>query len=1300
MAGLEKGVDIATDRVRLAAAHNRNQNHNQNRNQNQSDQEGFSRVKSVPGHHRRRRRSTTSSPENAKVGGKGGSGSRLQKYCVLEMIGEGSFGKVYKGRRRYTGQIVALKFISKRGKSKKDTRNLRSEIEILRKLNHENIILMLDAFETRKEFVVVTEFAQGELFQILEDDTRLPEPEVRKIARQLVKALHYLHSHRIIHRDMKPQNILISSDGRVKLCDFGFARAMSAQTAMVTSIKGTPLYMAPELVQEQPYNHTADLWSLGVILYELFVGKPPFYTNNIYTLISLIMKDSVKYPPDMSPEFKSFLQGLLTKQASRRLSWPDLLHHPFVASKEMMEISADEREEKLASTTSRMCDPRYRMARFLSHEEEGGQDDVDKTANSSLSTGHHHAQEPASSDGAVALPPSSSSAAAAPKDAAADRPISLAEALTNLSNVVAADDGSSAPSIVYATRLCRSALRDCSKAGPPPNDLSRAVPALIPLLRYEHDAQLVVQAQALKCIGVILGHCGVYPRSNSSVAVWEAILNHGIPKLLCRCMRANAFFAASSPASDASEVKLARFAVHAIALLLHPSGPLSGETLFPSSLGPLPTPGFLSTRLGIAGRIRGETTDAFVDAGGLEPLQRMFCDKCSPRRPKASKRAEGRERNAEDAVEAANHAVRSAVLRVFLHICRASTEVCAVVASHADGAIVEICIALSQLQSTSGGRRVPLDSFVEGLSMLLLATLLSRRVLTPSQIRACTEAAAFALRNAQDGRVLSAASVLYEAVLRRAVDVVGTLEDAILSQGTSILPGLRRLLVSSLARSKKDEPKAIDGLQGNCFGVRPVGVADSAVFLLERALVVAELRGESLYSQVAEKIVAARIFEPLCAQLRIGGGGELSPKGTCAALVVLAKLVAGSWDRHGGLLLAPVMARGDVARKGTADEDESSDSLLSISIDVVRFDHLERVQAWPQALSGGAEGVEELLIRTIGLVALPFSPRWTARDDQVKLAQQAIYDGSFIKRIIAACVSCSSDSSSPTSASAPVIGIISRLVLGSPHFGRQFVTHGGIPMIKSLGILALETPWMVLVDVLLILSQLARVSDVYYPQLMQGKLLPELGALLGHTNANARSKTCNMLGNVCRHSSYFYQALLEEGIVPLLIARCDDCDSDTRKFACFAVGNGSFHSDELYPALRPVIPSLVQLLSDDDEKSRANAAGALGNLVRNSGLLCADLAFHGAPQRLLKVALTDPGIQPRRISLFSLGNFCAYEEPRSALMAADEKLGTTFEARMDDLARSCADATTRKYVSRILSKLKKGPVRVKVSMSR
>ncbi|XP_015238329.1 PREDICTED: serine/threonine-protein kinase 36 [Cyprinodon variegatus] len=255
----------------------------------------------------------------------------MDSYHVLNLVGEGSYGRVYKGRKKFTGQVVALKFMPKVGRSEKELRNLKREIEIMRDLQHPNIVQLFDSFETETEVVVVTEYAEGQLFQILEDDGNLPEKQVRGIACQLVSALYYLHSHRILHRDMKPQNILLGKSGVVKLCDFGFARAMSVSTLVLTSIKGTPLYMSPEIVEEKPYDHTADLWALGCILYELHTGVPPFYTNSIFHLVQLIVREQIRWPDTMSDSCMSFLKGLLTKDPQRRLSWPDLLHHPFVA---------------------------------------------------------------------------------------------------------------------------------------------------------------------------------------------------------------------------------------------------------------------------------------------------------------------------------------------------------------------------------------------------------------------------------------------------------------------------------------------------------------------------------------------------------------------------------------------------------------------------------------------------------------------------------------------------------------------------------------------------------------------------------------------------------------------------------------------------------------------------------------------------------------------------------------------------------------------------------------------------------
>ncbi|KAL5280153.1 STK36 family protein [Megaselia abdita] len=254
----------------------------------------------------------------------------VEGYHNLTKIGEGSFGKVYKANHKVTEAIVAIKVISKGGRTLREIKTLRRECDIQRKLKHPNVIEMLETFDCRNNLVIVTEFASTDLHKYLAEKGVFNEEMAKKLSGDLVSALYYLHSNRVLHRDLKPQNVLLNEDLHAKLCDFGLARSMTMQTQVLTSIKGTPLYMAPEILSENPYDHQADLWSLGCIIYESMVGKPPFYTTNILQLGYMIQKEEVKWPEGLSNASISLIQGLLEKDPSFRTSWAQIICNPFL----------------------------------------------------------------------------------------------------------------------------------------------------------------------------------------------------------------------------------------------------------------------------------------------------------------------------------------------------------------------------------------------------------------------------------------------------------------------------------------------------------------------------------------------------------------------------------------------------------------------------------------------------------------------------------------------------------------------------------------------------------------------------------------------------------------------------------------------------------------------------------------------------------------------------------------------------------------------------------------------------------
>ncbi|KAJ1976109.1 hypothetical protein H4R34_004096 [Dimargaris verticillata] len=261
----------------------------------------------------------------------------LDKYITLVQVGEGQYGRVFKAHCRGTGALVALKLVSKKRKTERELSIYREESELLQQLFHPHIVHLVEFFETQDDICIATEFCQCDLGEYLRDRKYLAADEVRTIAKQLLSALKYLHGRGIIHHDIKPQNILIGLDGRVKLCDFGLATQLTptCDTTYQTILKGTPLYMAPEVLQKSRYTYQCDFWSFGVVLYEIFVGQVPFTVSDLTLLTDYVTRNPILWPKGIPSSLKAFLQGLLQRDCAERWTWSNILKQPFLLHKEM-----------------------------------------------------------------------------------------------------------------------------------------------------------------------------------------------------------------------------------------------------------------------------------------------------------------------------------------------------------------------------------------------------------------------------------------------------------------------------------------------------------------------------------------------------------------------------------------------------------------------------------------------------------------------------------------------------------------------------------------------------------------------------------------------------------------------------------------------------------------------------------------------------------------------------------------------------------------------------------------------------
>lgn len=206
----------------------------------------------------------------------------FEDYNIIKRIGRGTFGKVYLVQNKKTGKHFAMKSIRKDVVIQHESlENLKVEKLILLQVRHPFIIQMEQVFSQETRIYFVMQFAQGgELYKHLEEQRRFSEDRVKFYAAQIALALGYLHSSNIYYRDMKTENILFGLDGYILLADFGLAKITKQDGVDPNSFCGTPEYLSPEMILGTGHDHTLDWWALGVLIYEMIVGVPPFYHQN------------------------------------------------------------------------------------------------------------------------------------------------------------------------------------------------------------------------------------------------------------------------------------------------------------------------------------------------------------------------------------------------------------------------------------------------------------------------------------------------------------------------------------------------------------------------------------------------------------------------------------------------------------------------------------------------------------------------------------------------------------------------------------------------------------------------------------------------------------------------------------------------------------------------------------------------------------------------------------------------------------------------------------------------------------
>lgn len=243
----------------------------------------------------------------------------IGNYRLLKTIGKGNFAKVKLARHVLTGREVAIKIIDKAQLNPTSLQKLFREVRIMKIVNHPNIVKLFEVIETEKTLYLIMEYASGgEVFDYLVAHGRMKEKEARAKFRQILSAVQYCHQKRIVHRDLKAENLLLDADMNIKIADFGFSNEFTVGSKLDTFC-GSPPYAAPELFQGKKYDGPeVDVWSLGVILYTLVSGSLPFDGQNLKELRERVLRGKYRIPFYMSTDCENLLKRFLVLNPSKR----------------------------------------------------------------------------------------------------------------------------------------------------------------------------------------------------------------------------------------------------------------------------------------------------------------------------------------------------------------------------------------------------------------------------------------------------------------------------------------------------------------------------------------------------------------------------------------------------------------------------------------------------------------------------------------------------------------------------------------------------------------------------------------------------------------------------------------------------------------------------------------------------------------------------------------------------------------------------------------------------------------------